>query len=308
METTELKENNPKKVFSTLGIGLFAMTIIVNVVQFILAKLIYQFIPDFMDSSWYTYVLVIVSFYLIGAPCFYLIVKKLPKAEIKEKKMLHPLQFLGFLVASYAAMYIFNIIGVIINYVLGLITGNMNLNPLNSVIGGLDLFPTIVVACICAPIVEEIVFRKILLDRVRAYGDMTAILVSGLCFGLYHGNIAQFLYATALGSIFAYVVIKTGNIKNSILMHICVNLLGAAILPQLVKMGTIATMLAGLFVMAVVLIGIVVVIVTFAMKKITFEKGEIVLEHPVKSVWGNLGMILFILISLASFVLVVVGM
>lgn len=304
----ELENRNHEKVFSRLGIALFIMTVVVNAVQFIMGKIIKNFFAEFVDSTWYTYTLLIVSFYLIGAPLFYLMVKKLPVIEIKEKKMLNPLQFICFLVVSYAAMYIFNIVGVVINYVLGLLTGHMNLNPLNSVIGGLDLFPTILVACIFAPVVEEIVFRKILLDRVRTYGDVTAILVSGLCFGLYHGNIAQFLYATALGCIFAYVVIKTGDIKNSILLHVCINLLGTAILPQILKLGTVATMLVGMFVMGVVLVGIVLIILAFALKKVEFTKGEIVLEHPVKTAWGNLGMILFVLISLASCVLVVVGM
>lgn len=304
----ELERMNHKKVFSRLGISLFIITVIVNVVQSIMGMLINMFVPEFTESSWYIYTLLIVSFYLIGAPVFYLLVKNIPVKETKEKKPLKWYEFICILIMCLAAMYIFNMIGVVINLVIGMMTGNMNLNPLNSVIGDLDLLPTVLIAGIASPIVEELVFRKVLLGRLRAYGDVIAILVSGLCFGLYHGNIAQFLYASALGFIFAYVVIRTGDIRYTIALHICINVLGTGILPQIVKMGTMATMLVGMGVIFLILIGILLFIFSIVLKKLKFEKGEIILEHPFKTVCFNAGMILFVLISLASFVMVILAM
>lgn len=296
------KEN--KKVFSRLGISLFLLTVVVNAIQFVMGYLIQRFVPEFIESSWYVYSLVIVSFYLIGAPIFYLLVKKIPVVQNDESKSLKWYEFLCLFVMCLASMYVFNCVGVAINYVIGILTGNMNLNPLNSVIGDIDLLPTILIAGIVAPIVEELVFRKVLLDRLRKYGDLLAVLVSGLCFGLYHGNIAQFLYASVLGFIFAYVVIRTGRIRYSIALHICINILGTGILPQIVNMGMMATMIVGLAVIGIIMIGFVLFVLAFALKKVKFEKGEIVLQHPFKTVWLNLGMILFVLISLASFVAV----
>ena len=304
----ELERMNHKKVFSRLGISLFIITVIVNVVQSIMGMLINMFVPEFTESSWYIYTLLIVSFYLIGAPVFYLLVKNIPVRETKEKKPLKWYEFICILIMCLAAMYIFNMIGVVINFVIGMMTGNVNLNPLNSVIGDLDLLPTVLIAGIASPIVEELVFRKVLLGRLRAYGDVIAILVSGLCFGLYHGNIAQFLYASALGFIFAYVVIRTGDIRYTIALHICINVLGTGILPQIVKMGTMATMLVGMGVIFLILIGILLFILSIVLKKLKFEKGEIILEHPFKTVCFNAGMILFVLISLASFVMVILAM
>ncbi len=304
----ELERMNHKKVFSRLGISLFIITVIVNVVQSIMGMLINMFVPEFTESSWYIYTLLIVSFYMIGAPVFYLLVKNIPVKETKEKKRLKWYEFICILIMCLAAMYIFNMIGVVINLVIGMMTGNMNLNPLNSVIGDLDLLPTVLIAGIASPIVEELVFRKVLLGRLRAYGDVIAILVSGLCFGLYHGNIAQFLYASALGFIFAYVVIRTGDIRYTIALHICINVLGTGILPQIVKMGTMATMLVGMGVICLILIGILLFILAIVLKKLKFEKGEIILEHPFKTVCFNAGMILFVLISLASFVMVLLAM
>lgn len=300
-------ERENKKVFSRIGISLFILTVVVNAVQSIMSMIINKVAPEFTESSWYIYTLLIVSFYFIGAPLFYALVKKIPVMEKKEKNSLKFYQFISLIVICLASMYIFNMVGVAINFVLGMLTGNMNLNPLNSVIGGLDLFPTVLVAGIASPIVEEIVFRKILLDRLRNYGDVIAILVSGLCFGFYHGNIAQFLYASALGFIFAYVVIRTEDIRYTIALHICINLLGSAVIPQVVTLGTMATMCVGLFVMAVIGVGFILMVLAVALKKLKFEKGNISLEHSFKTVWLNVGMILFVLISLASFVFVVVS-
>ena len=70
---------------------------------------------------------------------------------------------------------------------------------------------------ILSPIIEEILFRKILIDKIKLYGDKVAILVSAVTFGVYHGNLSQVFYATALGAIFAYVTLKTKS--SSVCYH-----------------------------------------------------------------------------------------
>lgn len=300
------KEN--KKVFSRIGLAMFIMTLVVNVVQTIMMGILNVVAPQFQESSWYIYSLIIVSFYLIGAPLFYLLVKRLPVAPKKEKSALKIYQILCLLVMCLGTMYIFNIIGMGINYILGTLIGNVNLNPLNAMIGGTGLLPTILIVGIASPIVEELVFRKVLLERLRNYGDAIAILVSGLCFGFYHGNIAQFLYASVLGFIFAYVAIRTEDIRYTIVLHILVNMLGSVIVPQLANMGMVGTMCVGLIVIVAIALTILFFILAIAMKKLKFEKGDICLEKPFKTVWLNVGMSLFVLISIASFGIVLFSM
>lgn len=299
------KEN--KKVFSRLGIALFLITIIVTGVQYVMVTLIKKFAPGFAESSWYVYSTIIVAFYLIGAPIFWLLVRNVPKKEAQKKKSLKWYEFLYIFMICLASLYALNIVGTMINYALGMLTGNMNLNPLNSVIGEIDLLPTFLIAGIASPIVEELVFRKVLLERLTKYGDVIAILVSGLCFGLYHGNISQFLYASVLGFIFAYVVIRTGDIRYSMALHIFTNVCGTVLVPQLIKLGTIATVLVGMGIIGLIIVGLIMVIIVIATKKLKFEKGEIILEHPFKTVCLNVGMILYVLISLAACVSVVLN-
>ena len=54
--------------------------------------------------------------------------------------------------------------------------------------------------------------------------DKVAIITTAILFGLFHANFSQFFYAVALGMIFAYVTLKTGTIKYSIILHIVVNI------------------------------------------------------------------------------------
>ena len=58
----------------------------------------------------------------------------------------------------------------------------------------------VVFLVIVGPIFEEWLFRKQLIDHTRKYGEKTAILLSGLAFGLFHMNLFQFFYAFLLGS------------------------------------------------------------------------------------------------------------
>ena len=82
---------------------------------------------------------------------------------------------------------------------------------------------------IVAPIVEELIFRKIVIDRLSVFGDRNAIIFSSVAFGLIHVNLYQFFYATALGFILGYVYTKTRNVKYSIFMHMLINFLGSVV-------------------------------------------------------------------------------
>ncbi len=73
--------------------------------------------------------------------------------------------------------------------------------------------------CIIAPVVEEFIFRDILLKPLRAFGDFTAAVVSGLIFGLYHANFDQFAYAALVGFFYSLIAVKYNTIFPTIFLH-----------------------------------------------------------------------------------------
>ena len=71
---------------------------------------------------------------------------------------------------------------------------------------------------------EELLFRgavtKVLLKK---YNPLTAILISGLIFGIFHMNPAQVVGATLIGFILAWIYYKTHSLIPCILIHIMNN-------------------------------------------------------------------------------------
>ena len=75
------------------------------------------------------------------------------------------------------------------------------------------------------PYIEETVFRGILFPRLqRWYGTGTAILVSALFFGLYHGNFSQGIYAFIMGILFAAAYEASGSFAVPFALHGACNL------------------------------------------------------------------------------------
>ena len=85
------------------------------------------------------------------------------------------------------------------------------------------LWLSLLTTAVFAPFFEEWLCRGMilrgLLQRIK---PVWAILISGLIFGVIHGNIWQAIPATIIGSFFGYVYYKTGSLKLTMLMH-CAN-------------------------------------------------------------------------------------
>ena len=78
---------------------------------------------------------------------------------------------------------------------------------------------------IVAPIFEDLLFRGVLYRRLRDYLNVPlAILISAAAFGIFHGNIIQFFYASALGILFAAFYEHYGTVLVPILCHLGANL------------------------------------------------------------------------------------
>lgn len=82
----------------------------------------------------------------------------------------------------------------------------------------------ILIVCILGPLAEEMLFRGMIYGKLRrAFSIWPAAIISGLLFGLFHGNWVQGIYATLLGIILAYIYETTQTIWGSCLLHILFN-------------------------------------------------------------------------------------
>ena len=86
------------------------------------------------------------------------------------------------------------------------------------------LIVTIICAGILIPIVEEILFRGLIFNRIKhQYNFVAGLLISSLLFGIYHGNIVQGIYATILGIFLGFAYHKTKSILIPIFIHMSGN-------------------------------------------------------------------------------------
>lgn len=77
---------------------------------------------------------------------------------------------------------------------------------------------------VCAPVLEEILFRGLIFESCRErFGSGAAVLVSALLFGLVHGVPVQIINAFVVGLIFGYVYLRTGSLLSVILLHVVNN-------------------------------------------------------------------------------------
>lgn len=84
-------------------------------------------------------------------------------------------------------------------------------------------FFTLVIA---APLLEEAIFRGVILDGLlKKYSPQRSIVISSLLFGIAHLNPWQFVGAFLFGLFIGWVYYKTRSLLPSILMHAANNLL-----------------------------------------------------------------------------------
>lgn len=125
---------------------------------------------------------------------------------------------------------------------------------------GWEMLPYLIYAVIGAPIVEELTFRKALCDRLHDTHEGYAAVVSGLLFGLMHGNHHQFFLAFFIGMLFAMVYQRTGRVIYTMLLHCMVNF--TATLPEFCTLaGFDITIVWNIVVGTLIVAGLIVLLI-----------------------------------------------
>lgn len=97
----------------------------------------------------------------------------------------------------------------------------------NGTVTGLLL--NLLVSALLPAILEEMLFRGFVLQKLRPFGDGLAVFGSALLFGLMHTNIVQIPFALLLGIVFGFIVLKTGNILLAMILHFLNNALSVVL-------------------------------------------------------------------------------
>lgn len=101
----------------------------------------------------------------------------------------------------------------------------------NAYFAGQPAWALILVVAILPPICEEMLFRGFLFGTMKSKWRLgSAIVVSGVIFGLYHMNLIKAISISVLGIALAYGVSCSESIFVSIIMHMCQNGISVAMM------------------------------------------------------------------------------
>lgn len=312
-----------RRDFSRIGASLCLMVVIWYALATVLEGALYAAVGGKGEApNWVTYVDSGVPLYLIAMPIAVILMGKSTVIETRKFDM-KPGLFFKLLLMCLPMMWVGSVFGSMLSMALS----NGEATDRVADLAMQTNIWNVVFLVIVGPIFEEWLFRKQLIDRTRKYGEKTAILLSGLAFGLFHMNLFQFFYAFLLGLMFGYVYTRTSKLRYSTAMHMIINFNGGVLAPwvlarvdldQLEKVseaaenGNAAAMeqwasqnVEGLAIMlvyfvlygAVILAGFVLLIRNFKRFEFYTAPEELPRGTRAKTVCGNVGMIMFIMVT-----------
>lgn len=312
-----------RRDFSRIGASLCLMVVIWYALATVLEGALYAAVGGKGEApNWVTYVGSGVPLYLIAMPIAVMLMGKSTVIETRKFDM-KPGLFFKLLLMCLPMMWVGSVFGSMLSMALS----NGEATDRVADLAMQTNIWNVVFLVIVGPVFEEWLFRKQLIDRTRKYGEKTAILLSGLAFGLFHMNLFQFFYAFLLGLMFGYVYTRTSKLRYSTAMHMIINFNGGVLAPwvltrvdldQLEKVseaaenGNAAAMeqwasqnVEGLAIMlvyfvlygAVILAGFVLLIRNFKRFEFYTAPEELPRGTRAKTVCGNVGTIMFIMVT-----------
>jgi len=98
-----------------------------------------------------------------------------------------------------------------------------NLNPIMPDMTAPGDLPSIIIYVVNIVIfpafLEEMMFRGVIMQSLRRFGDSFALITSAILFAFVHGNLVQGPNAFVMGLVIGYFVIRTGSLWTGVIIH-----------------------------------------------------------------------------------------
>lgn len=142
------------------------------------------------------------------------------KNRSSEKK-LTILKWIGIAILSFG-------LSVGLNYLLAYL-GVTSISPTYEAVSkaqyGVTFVSGIVIYGLISPLVEEVIFRGIIFNRLkRIFPIAVAYIVGAVLFGVFHGNLVQGIYGTLMGLFIVIIYDKCETIFAPLLVHVVANI------------------------------------------------------------------------------------
>ena len=309
-----LRKNSDKKILRSAG-NTFGLAIILYIVLAVAVSTVITVLSKFfpiLEELYHDEILsscydIVASILFLGGPFF------LAYAILKRKKIARVLPFgtpYNKKAAIYLVMFMLPVVllsSIAINYIsfyfqdyLG-ITFTSGMEDMQST-GISGTIMSVISMAIVPAVIEETAIRGIVMQPLRRYGDKFAILSSAVIFSILHGNMVQIPYTMVAGLYFGLVVVLTGSLWPSIVLHFFNNLFSVVIMVAETNFGEeTASIVMSALLGIVIVVGIVGSIMFAKMRyKHPLAKGVNTLkgDEKVLALFVNPAMIIAIVIML----------
>lgn len=293
-----------KVFFAFIGAYVLAYVIVLSCAAFMYA---FDSLSSVRDS-----VLSVIQLSMMPLVCVFMIIfsRRIPSVRHPVMDRMTPAKLLSLLFLSVFVMMVGNLVGIYVNDIIANITGESMGNVVEETISQMSVGEVFVSAVIFAPVFEELVFRKLFIDKLSKYGTSFCITMSGLMFGLVHCNFEQFFYAFWLGSVFAYVYCIYGKIIYPIILHMIINAIGSIVplLLGLADSSEYASHAQMAYIFAYIIAVVIGGVVYFVHRKragANYVSG--VLIYPVMALRSSIGFYVALAVIITEFLFTVFG-
>lgn len=164
---------------------------------------------------------------IVGVGIWYWYVRRVHQpveAKDRYRKILAPRAIVTILLLAFASQFVCNILMIAFQNLFPAVYEDYVKLADTMSLKTMAAPAMIAIVGIFGPIAEELVFRGMVFRTLRkGFPFAVAALLSGVCFGIYHMNWVQGVYASCLGVVLAFVYERTQSILGAILFHIFFN-------------------------------------------------------------------------------------
>lgn len=252
------EKKNDKKILKTMGnwfgfaiicftaLG-FAVSFLIGILSMVFPKLELLYNDNNMSMAYQ----IIASILFIALPFViaYAVLKKKKIAGILPMGTTYNGRAAAGLTMMFVPLMLFstmaiNVASTIFQEIIG-ITFSTGMEDIK-ILGAEGIFIAVLSTAVLPAIIEEVVIRGIVMQPLRRFGDKFAIVASALIFSLMHGNMVQIPYTVVAGIFMGYLVVATGSLWPSIILHFINNFYSVVIMAVDNNLGETAGTIAAI--------------------------------------------------------------
>ena len=215
--------NQPRKavsglVYSGTIIGMVIISLLFAITLAAVARLLGVDSASFADADWYKYL----SYFLYQIVYIAIIFAFARIYKNKPREFGYRKTHWKYYIIAIGLLFGLNWMNNLFALAIEKMGGVLPEISLPSLEGG-GLFGVLLVVAILPAILEETIFRGIILEGIKDIGTVAACLLGGLLFSIFHQNPMQTVYQFVCGAVFTLLAIRADSILPAVFVHFANN-------------------------------------------------------------------------------------